>query len=100
VSSFAPRLPDSLWRAVQEVDDGVMAVAEVHRRVGVKADELGVTRPSYQTVRRVLAVTREWKKRPTTTDVLLDVAFQARPVGAILDHVSGVGVEPLPEDAM
>jgi len=33
---------------------------------------------------------------PTTTEILLDIVFRARPPDAFLDHISGVGVPRLP----
>jgi hypothetical protein len=87
VTDAAPRVPQRLWEALARIDDGTMPIAEVRRRLGAVADAHGLARPSYQTVRRLVHQTRRWKARPTTAEVLVDVALRARPVDAFLDHL-------------
>jgi hypothetical protein len=93
---FAPRLSPRLLEAIARLDDERVPIAEVCRRVGTEADRLNLPRPSYQRVRELVHVVRqarrERRRRPSTSAVLLDVAFRVRPPAAILDHVSGVGV--------
>lgn len=50
-----PRLVEELLRA----DDGRLPIAEVCRRVGARADEAGLTRPSYECVRSLVHFARE-----------------------------------------
>ena len=69
-----------------------MPIAEVNRRVGAGAVRLGLPRPSYECVRAHFHSVRERRKLPGTAEVLTDVVFRVRPVDAVLDHVSGVGV--------
>ena len=52
---FSPRLLD-------EVDDLAgrsLPIAEIHRRVGAKAQSLGITRPSYERVRQLVHEARD-----------------------------------------
>jgi hypothetical protein len=71
-------------------------IAELNRRLGAQAERLGLRRPSYERVRQLVHLLRRWRKRPTTSRVLLEVAFQTRPPIALLDQISGIGVPELP----
>jgi hypothetical protein len=95
VLAFAPRFSPRLIDAIVRLDDRRVPIAEVNRRVGQEAERLGVRRPSYQRVRVLVHQLRRVRKRPRTAAVLLEVAVRARPPDAFLDHISGVGVEPL-----
>lgn len=94
--AFAPRIPQRLLEALARVDNPSLPIAEINRRLGAEAERLGLRRPSYQRVRVLVHQLRRWRRRPTTTSVLVDIAFRARPFDALLDHVSGIGVVPLP----
>jgi hypothetical protein len=83
----APRVPQRLWEAAARIDDGSMPIAEIRRRLGAVADDLGYARPSYQTVRRLVHHARRWNGRPTTTEVAVDVALRARPPDALVAHL-------------
>lgn len=87
MTTCAPRVPQKLWEALAKIDDGRMPIAEVRRRLGEVADTHGYARPSYETVRRLVLHTREWRARPTTAAVIADIAVRARPVDALLDHL-------------
>jgi hypothetical protein len=93
---FAPRIPAKLVHALDRLDDRTLPIAEINRRLGAHAERLGLRRPSYERVRQLLRLLRRWRRRPGTTQVLVDVAFRARPPTAFLDHISGVGVPQLP----
>jgi hypothetical protein len=97
VLRFAPRISRRLVAAIERMDDGKISAAELNRRVGSEAEKLGLPRPSYQRVRVLMLDSRHRRRRrgPSTGEVLVDVAFRNRPVEAILDHVSGVGVRRL-----
>jgi ABC-2 type transport system ATP-binding protein len=73
------------------------AIAEINRRLGAEAARLGVPRPSYQRVRELVHHLRRIRRRkgPSTGEILFDIALRVRPPGALLDHLSGVGVHPL-----
>ena len=95
--AFAPRISPRLIDALARLDDDQMPIAEVHRRLGLEAERLGLMRPSYQRVRELVHELRRIRRqRPTTASVLVDVALRVRPPEAVLDHVSGVGVPTRP----
>ena len=89
---FAPRISPRLVDALERIDDDRVPIAETYRKLAAEADRQGLTRPSYERVRELVHGSRRRRRGPSTTDVLLDVAFRARPFDAILDHASGVGV--------
>ena len=86
---FAPRLDSRLVDAAERLDARDTAIAETNRRVGLVAEELGVARPSYEQIRVVIQRARERGREPTSADVLLDIAFRARPPEALLQHLAG-----------
>ena len=82
----APRIDPLLLKILCWLDDPSRPIAETHRRLGAAADHLGLTRPSYQAVRRHIHEHRErTNTRPSRTDILLDVAFRSRPPEALLE---------------
>jgi hypothetical protein len=89
VLRFAPRLDPRLVAAAERLDARNTPIAETNRRVGAIAEELGLARPSYQTIRVVINRARERGRRPTSADVLLDIAFRVRPPEALLQHLTG-----------
>lgn len=86
----APRIGLRLVAAAERLDDLLVPIAETNRKVGLVADELGLTRPSYEQVRSIVHDARRRGRRPTTGDVLLDIAFQVRPPSALGEHLAGV----------
>ena len=50
----APRYDPRLLRAIRRLDDESLSIAEVCRRVGAAAETMGVPRPSYVHVRRIV----------------------------------------------
>lgn len=50
----APRYSPRLLAAVQELDDRTVPLAETCRRVGSAAERLGLPRPSYVHLRRII----------------------------------------------
>jgi hypothetical protein len=77
-----------LIAAVGRLDDGEQPVAEIHRRLGTIADELGLAQPSYQRVRLLVRELRAGRDVPGTGDVLLDVALRNRPPETIIAYLS------------
>jgi hypothetical protein len=59
VVAAAPRIHPRLVEELLRVDDGKVPIAEVCRRVGARADEEGLTRPSYECVRTLVHFARE-----------------------------------------
>lgn len=54
-----PRIHALLVEELLRADDGKVPIAEVCRRVGARADEAGLTRPSYECVRTLVHLARE-----------------------------------------
>ena len=77
--SAAPRLDPRLLAALDALSGERVPIAEIARRIGAKADQLGVTRPSYQRVRELVHVRRR-ATGPAAADIVLDVAVRARPI--------------------
>jgi hypothetical protein len=93
--ALAPRIPEALYKRLLKLDDDRLPIAETYRRVAAEAERLGFTRPSYERIRVLVHQSRRWKRGPSTTSVLVDVAFRLRPPEAVLDQLSGVGVPTL-----
>lgn len=90
----AARISDRLYKRLEKLDDPGIPIAETYRRVAGEAERLGLTRPSYERIRVLVHQSRRWKRNsgPSTTSVLIDVAFRVRPPEAVLDQLSGIGV--------
>jgi hypothetical protein len=86
--SSAPRLDSRLIAAVRRLDDGKRPIAEIHRRLGAVAGELGLAQPSYQRVRLLVRDLRVGRAVPGIGDVLLDIALQNRPPEALIEHLA------------
>jgi hypothetical protein len=54
-----PRIHRLLVEELLRADDGKVPIAEICRRVGARADERGLTRPSYECVRTLVHLSRE-----------------------------------------
>jgi hypothetical protein len=99
VTVFAPRIAPILIEALIDLDDRAVPIAEINRQLGEHAESLGLRRPSYQRVRELVHELRAWRAPrggPTTRRVILDILFRSRPPGALVEHLSGVGVPRLP----
>jgi len=86
----APRIDSRLVAAIERLDDRTVRIAETNRRVGTVADALGLPRPSYEQVRTLVHEARRRGRRPSTGDVLLDVAFRVRPPSVLGERLAGV----------
>jgi len=60
------------------------------------AEQLGLTRPSYEQVRTVVHDLRAAKRDPSIGQVLLDIDLRRRPPEAIVDALAGI-IRPLPK---
>jgi hypothetical protein len=85
----APRIDVRLIAAAERLDERGIPIAETNRRVGALAEALGLTRPSYEQLRQAIHEARRRGRLPSTGDVLLDIAFRARPPLALGDHLAG-----------
>ena len=79
---FAPRYDDRLLDLIRRLDDRSVPMAEVVRRVGAAAERLGIARPSYAHVRRLLHVERA--KRDAILEVVRDIERDVR-TGRLVD---------------
>jgi hypothetical protein len=59
VVEIAPRYDRRILEAVRALDDRAESMAEISRRVGVAAAQLGLPKPSYVHVRRYIVAHRE-----------------------------------------
>ncbi|HEU4449185.1 MAG TPA: hypothetical protein VFR63_04260 [Gaiellaceae bacterium] len=75
---------------MERLHEPPLPIAETSRRVGALAGLLGLPRPSYEQVRRIVHDARRRGRRPSTGDILLDVAFRTRPPIALGEHLAGV----------
>jgi hypothetical protein len=93
----AALVDDRLRERLALLDDGSLSIAEINRRIGAAADELGLMRPSYSRIRLLVHEGRNRRRRvgPSTARVLVDISTRARPPEHLLDHISGVGVPEL-----
>jgi hypothetical protein len=73
---FAPRYSPRLLAAVRELDDRTVPLAETCRRVGAVAERLGLPRPSYVHLRRIILEERERRDelRAIASDAFRDAA--------------------------
>jgi hypothetical protein len=88
MTRIAPRIDARLRAGLERIAAEQPSIAETCRRVGALADELGVSRPSYE---RIRVLVHEHKLRglgPSTGEILLDIAARSRPPDALLKHLS------------
>jgi hypothetical protein len=87
---FAPRISPRVRSEIEQLAETQMSAAEITRAVGDRAELLGLRRPSYEQVRKLVVEHRSRPRHPSTTDVLLDVAFRVRPPEAVIEHLAGL----------
>ncbi len=93
----APRIDSRLVALLDRLDDRKRPIAETHRLLGAGAEFLDLPRPSYEQTRVLVHDLRRPMPRrgPNAGQVLLEIAFRARPPDALLDYLSGVGLPRL-----
>jgi hypothetical protein len=69
VTATSPRLDQRLRSAASDLDDSSLPVAETWRRVGRRAEELGLPRPGYDTIRLIV---RDHRRRRADVGRLLE----------------------------
>ena len=77
--SSAPRYDERILAAARALDDERQPIAEICRRVGRECDRLGLTRPSYVHLRRIIRAERE--RREALSEVrheLVEQLFSGR----------------------
>ena len=75
MAASAPRYDPRVLAAIRRLDDEREAIAETCRRVGEAAELLGLTRPSYVHLRRIVNAERE--RRRALEDIRRDVVGAA-----------------------
>jgi hypothetical protein len=77
---LAPRYDAKIAALVRKLDDRGEPIAETCRRVGSGATQLGLFRPSYSHLRRLILVEREYQDaiREVVDDVLESALFGLR----------------------
>ena len=85
----AARIDPRLLAALERLAKSNVPAAEACRRIGALAVELRLTQPSYQTVRVLLADIRRRGVRPTSGQVLFEIAARTRPPEALTHHLAG-----------
>ena len=84
VPSSAPRTPWPIVAAIGGLDSRDVAIAEVWRRACDLAELIGVSRPSYEQIRRLTHRERRIRDVSGSIDVVVDVLSRTRsPVGAM-----------------
>jgi hypothetical protein len=94
--AFAPRLDPRLHRALARIDDPSRPTAETYRRLAGHARTLGLFRPSYEHVRRLVQIIRRLRdlqraQRRETALVLFEAAYNLQPPSAFVDHLLDAG---------
>ena len=83
--SLSPRLRRELERLAGEK----LSIAEINRRLGVRAAELRVHRLSYSRVRQLVHIERVRYREPSWGELLLDVDFRYRDPEVLIQKASG-----------
>jgi hypothetical protein len=89
IANCAPRIHPLLLAALERLSRRDLSAAEACRRLGGLAVELELTQPSYQTVRVLLGEIRRCGSRPTTAQVLFEIAARTRSPHALTQHLAG-----------
>jgi hypothetical protein len=89
---FAPRISPRLRNELEQLADRSLSAAEITRLVGEQAERLGLRRPSYEQVRKLVREHRARPRYPSTAEAVLDVALRVRLPGATVSHL--VGMDP------
>jgi hypothetical protein len=95
VLAFAPRIPPRLVQALSKLDDRSVPIAETYRRLGEKADRMGITRPSYQRIRELVHQLRRIHRDSRVVGFAWRLAVRRRPFEVFLGHASGIAVRRL-----
>jgi hypothetical protein len=96
---FAASIDGELRRYLERLaGDRSLSAAEVNRRVGERAETLGLSRPSYAGVRLLVRDLRMGFREPSWGSLLLDVDARIRTPDVLVDKLSGLLDKNLPED--
>ena len=81
----APRIDERLVAALVRLDKPGRPIADTHRRLGIVAEGLGMTRPSYRQVRVIVHALRARRRGPGAGELLLAIALQKRPPESVIE---------------
>jgi hypothetical protein len=76
--SSAPRTPWPIVASIGSLDSRDVPIAEVWRRACDLADMIGVSRPSYEQIRRLVHRERRIRDLPGSIDVVAEALFLVR----------------------
>ena len=96
--AFAPRLHPLLHRELARLDDPGIPIADTYRRLTAYARALGLFRPSYEHVRRLIHMLRRLRRagrRGSTGYVLFEITYGLRPPTALVDDLLDTGLAGL-----
>jgi hypothetical protein len=93
----APLSSKPLRRKLKRLAEQPLSIAEINRRVGERAWELGLVRPSYHRVRQLVHEERDRLREPSWGQLLFEVDARLRTPDALLDKLAGTF--PMDEDA-
>ena len=79
-------MPQRLLDEIERQSKRRVPIAEINRRVGRAAERMGLHRPSYERVRVLVHAARRLRRAgpSSVSTVAVEVAFRARPPGALL----------------
>jgi hypothetical protein len=86
---IAPRIDSKLVAALVRLDDRQLPIAEINRRLGLVAADLGLPKPSYEQVRVILHAVRRGKREPGIGSLLLDIAYRGKAPEQLLFAITG-----------
>jgi hypothetical protein len=90
VPPAAPRIDARLIAAIARIDERTRPIAETWRRVGVVADNLELSRPSYEQVRVIVHLIRGDGRSPGVGELLLAAAVSTQSKKPILDLIDAL----------
>jgi len=93
---MAPRISGRLIEAIVRLDDRSLPIAEVNRRVGMEAERLNLTRPSYQRIRELVHEVRNLRPRLSVSDLVRIVCAPLTGTDDAIERLSELGVRPIP----
>ena len=95
-ASIDPSLQEYL---VSLARDRTLSIAEINRRVGERAEGLGVRRLSYAGVRLLVGDVRMLPDEPSWAELAWSVAWREKHPDVLIDKYAGLLNKHLPEDA-
>ena len=84
-----PRIDERLVAAIVRLADPTLPIAEMNRRLGLVAEDLGLIRPSYQQVRVIVNEIRSLRRSSRIGETLLQIAYGMRTRGQVLRVLEG-----------